>query len=86
MGLSEAGIRELRENLAHCLWQGAKPVAMTRHGDTGGYLAARRRRSEAERARRKEAAARLRRWLPGEGMTGDEIMADPQRWRAEGRK
>ena len=78
MGLSEAGIRELRENLAHCLWQGAKPLAMTRHGDTGGYLAARRRRSEA--------AARLRRWLPGEGMTGDEIMADPQRWRAEGRK
>jgi prevent-host-death family protein len=87
MGLLKVGIREFRENLANYLLQSDKPVVITRHGDTVGYyLPARRRRSEAERAQLKEAAARLQEMLLGEGITEDEIIADFKRWRAEGRK
>jgi PHD/YefM family antitoxin component YafN of YafNO toxin-antitoxin module len=87
MGLLKVGIREFRENLANYLLQSDKPVAITRHGDTVGYyLPARRKRSDAERARLKEAAARLQEMLLGEGITEDEIIADFKRWRAEGRK
>ena len=87
MGLLKVGIREFRENLANYLLQSDKPVAITRHGDTVGYyLPARRNRSDVERARLKEAAARLQEMLLGEGITEDEIIADFQRWRAEGRK
>jgi len=52
----------------------------------GYYLPARRKRSDAERAQLKEAAARLQEMLLGEGITEDEIIADFKRWRAEGRK
>jgi len=87
MGLLKVGIREFRENLANYLLQSDKPVVITRHGDTVGYyLPARRKRSDAERARLKEAAARLQEMLLGEGITEDEIIADFKRWRAEGRK
>jgi PHD/YefM family antitoxin component YafN of YafNO toxin-antitoxin module len=87
MGLLKVGIREFRENLANYLLQSDKPVAITRHGDTVGYyLPARRKRSDAERARLKEAAARLQEMLLGEGITEDEIIADFKRWRAQGRK
>ena len=87
MGLLKVGIREFRENLANYLLQSDKPVVITRHGDTVGYyLPARRKRSDAERAQLKEAAARLQEMLLGEGITEDEIIADFKRWRAEGRK
>jgi len=87
MGLVKVGIREFRENLANYLLQSDKPVAITRHSDTVGYyLPARRKRSDAERAQLKEAAARLQEMLLGEGITEDEIIADFKRWRAEGRK
>jgi len=87
MGVLKVGIREFRENLANYLLQSDKPVAITRHGDTVGYyLPARRRRSDAERAHLKEAAARLQGMLLREGITEDEIIADFKRWRAEGRK
>ncbi|MGD0008147.1 MAG: prevent-host-death protein [Terriglobia bacterium] len=87
MGLLKVGIREFREKLANYLLQSDKPVAITRHGDTVGYyLPARRRRSDAERAELKEAAARLQEMLIAEGITEDEIIADFKRWRAEGRK
>jgi PHD/YefM family antitoxin component YafN of YafNO toxin-antitoxin module len=83
MGLLKVGIREFRENLANYLLQSDKPVAITRHGDTVGYyLPARRKRSDAERAQLKEAAARLQEMLLGEGITEDEIIADFKRWRA----
>ena len=87
MGLLKVGIREFREKLANYLLQSDKPVAITRHGDTVGYyLPARRRRSEAERAGLKEAAARLQEMLVAEGISEDEIIADFKRWRAGGRK
>ena len=87
MGLLKVGIREFRENLANYLLQSDKPVAITRHGDTVGYyLPARWKRSDAERAQLKEAAARLQEMLLGEGITEDEIIADFKRWRAQGRK
>ena len=87
MGLVKVGIREFRENLANYLLQSDKPVVITRHGDTVGYyLPARRKRSDAERAQLKEAAARLQEMLLGEGITEDEIIADFKRWRAQGRK
>jgi PHD/YefM family antitoxin component YafN of YafNO toxin-antitoxin module len=87
MGLLKVGIREFRENLANYLLQSDKPVAITRHGDTVGYyLPTRRKRSDAERAQLKEAAARLQEMLLGEGITEDEIIADFKRWRAQGRK
>jgi prevent-host-death family protein len=87
MGLLKVGIREFREKLANYLLQSDKPVVITRHGDTVGYyLPARRRRSEAERAELKEAAARLQEMLIAEGITEDEIIADFKRWRAGGRK
>jgi len=87
MGLLKVGICEFREKLANYLLQSDKPVAITRHGDTVGYyLPARRRRSDAERAELKEAAARLQEMLIAEGITEDEIIADFKRWRAEGRK
>ena len=87
MGLLKVGIREFREKLANYLLQSDKPVAITRHGDTVGYyLPARRRRSDAERAELKEAAARLQEMLIAEGITEDEIIADFKRWRAGGRK
>ena len=86
MGLLKVGIREFREKLANYLLQSDKPVVITRHGDTVGYyLPARRRRSEAERAELKEAAARLQEMLIAEGITEDEIIADFKRWRAGGR-
>ena len=82
MGLLKVGIREFRENLANYLLQSDKPVVITRHGDTVGYyLPARRKRSDAERAQLKEAAARLQEMLLGEGITEDEIIADFKRWR-----
>jgi prevent-host-death family protein len=87
MGLLKVGIREFRENLANYLLQSDKPVVITRHGDTVGYyLPARRRRSEAERAQLKEAAARLQEMLIAEGISEDEIIEDFKRWRAQGRK
>jgi hypothetical protein len=45
-----------------------------------------RRRSEAERAALKDAAARLQEMLAAEGVTEDEMIADFKRWRAGRRK
>jgi PHD/YefM family antitoxin component YafN of YafNO toxin-antitoxin module len=87
MELLKVGIREFREKLANYLLQSEQPFAITRHGDTVGYyLPARRRRSEAERAALKAAAARLQEILAAEGLSEDEIMSDFKRWRRGGRK
>lgn len=76
------GIREFRENLATYLLESEAPVAITRHGDTVGYfIPARRKRSEAERAALKEAAARLEALLAAKGVTEEELVADFKRWR-----
>jgi len=83
----KVGIREFREKLANYLLQSDKPLAITRHGDTiGYYLPARRRRSEAERAALREAAARLQEILAAEGIAEDELIADFKRWRTSRRK
>lgn len=81
------GIRDFRENLAAYLLESDGPVAITRHGDTIGYfIPARRKRSEAERAALKEAAAQLDALLVAEGVTEDELVADFKRWRAAKRR
>jgi PHD/YefM family antitoxin component YafN of YafNO toxin-antitoxin module len=87
METQKVGIREFREKLANYLLQSEKPLAITRHGDTVGYyLPARRRRSDAERAALKEAAARLQEMLAAEGVTEDEMIADFKRWRTGRRR
>ena len=81
------GIRDFRENLATYLLESDAPVAITRHGDTVGYyIPARRKRSEAERAALKEAAARLDALLAANGVTEEELVADFKRWRAGKRR
>jgi len=87
MGTLKVGIREFRERLASYLLETDVPVAITRHGDTVGYyIPARRKRTEAERAGLKEAAARLQELLAAEGMSETEILEDFKRWRAGRRK
>jgi len=82
MNSIRVGIREFRENLATYLLESDAPVAITRHGDTVGYfIPARRKRSEAERAALKEAAARLDALLAAKGVTEEELVADFKRWR-----
>jgi PHD/YefM family antitoxin component YafN of YafNO toxin-antitoxin module len=82
MGTLKVGIREFRENLATYLLETQDAVAITRHGDTVGYyIPARRKRTEAERAALKEAAARLQEALAAEGISEEEILKDFKRWR-----
>lgn len=82
MGTVKVGIREFREKLATYLLESDQAVAITRHGDTVGYyIPARRKRSDADRAALKEAAARLQKALAAEGISEDEIVKDFKRWR-----
>jgi PHD/YefM family antitoxin component YafN of YafNO toxin-antitoxin module len=81
------GIRDFRENLATYVLESDTPVAITRHGDTVGYfIPARRKRSDADRAALKEAAARLDALLAANGVTEEELVADFKRWRAGKRR
>jgi len=81
------GIREFRDNLAAYLLESDAPVAITSDGETIGYfIPARRKRSEAERAAFREAAARLDEMLAARGVTEDELVADFKRLRAAKRK
>jgi PHD/YefM family antitoxin component YafN of YafNO toxin-antitoxin module len=76
------GIREFREKLATYVLGAEAPLAITRHGDTIGYfLPARRKRTDAERAAFREAAARVQEDMAAAGITEDEIMEDFKRWR-----
>ena len=87
MGTLKIGIREFREKLASYLLESESPLAITRHGDTVGYyIPARRKRSEADRAALREAAARLQEMLSAAGISEDEILKDFKRWRAGGRR
>ena len=81
------GIKEFRENLAAYLLKSDAPVAITRHGDTiGYYIPARRKRSEAERAALREAAAQIDALMAEKGITEDEVVEDFKRWRAAKRR
>jgi PHD/YefM family antitoxin component YafN of YafNO toxin-antitoxin module len=73
----KVGIREFRERLASYVLESDAPVAITRHGDTVGYfIPARRKRSEAERAALKEAAAQLDALLAAKGLKEDDLVAE----------
>jgi PHD/YefM family antitoxin component YafN of YafNO toxin-antitoxin module len=73
----KVGIREFRERLASYVLESDAPVAITRHGDTVGYfIPARRKRSEAERAALKEAAAQLDALLATKTITEDDLVAE----------
>ena len=73
----KVGIREFREKLASYVLESDAPVAITRHGDTVGYfIPARRKRSEAERAALKEAAAQFDALLAAKGLTEDDLVAE----------
>ena len=83
----KVGIREFRDKLASYLLESQEPVAITRHGDiVGYYVPARRKRSETERATRKEAASRLQQALAAEGISAEEIQKDFKRWHRGQRK
>lgn len=87
MGTQNVGIREFRDKLATYLLESEGPLAITRHGDTiGYYIPARRKRSEAEKRALEEVAARVHQDLIANDTGEDEIIADFQRWRREGRK
>jgi PHD/YefM family antitoxin component YafN of YafNO toxin-antitoxin module len=87
MGTQSVGIREFRDKLATYLLESEGPLAITRHGDTiGYYLPTRRKRSEAEKRALEEVAARVHEDLLANDISEDEIVADFQRWRREGRK
>ena len=74
---AKVGIREFRERLASYVLESAAPVAITRHGDTVGYfIPSRRKRSEAERAALKEAAAQLDALLAAKDITEDDLAAE----------
>jgi len=83
----KVGIREFREKLASYLLETEVAVAITRHGDTVGYyIPARRKRTEADRAALKRAAARLQAALAAEGISEEEVLQDFRQWRASARK
>ena len=87
MGTLKVGIREFREKLASYLLESDEPVAITKHGDTVGYyIPARRKRTETERTRLKEAASRLQQALAAEGISEEEIARDFRRWRRGDRR
>jgi len=87
MEMLKVGIREFREKLASYLLETDVAVAITRHGDTVGYyIPARRKRTEADRAALKQAAARLQAALAAEGISEEEVLQDFRQWRASGRK
>jgi PHD/YefM family antitoxin component YafN of YafNO toxin-antitoxin module len=87
METQKVGIREFRDKLATYLLESDKALAITRHGDTiGYYLPARRKRNEADREALREAGERMHSMMEAAGVTEDEIIADFQRWRREGRK
>jgi len=78
----KVGIREFRDKLATYVLESDAPVAITRHGDTVGYfIPARRRRSDADKAALKEAAARWHEILEAEGISEDDVAADFTQWR-----
>jgi len=77
------GIREFRDNLATYLLESEKPLAITRHGDTVGfYIPARKKRTEADRAALREAAARVQESMAAAGTTEDELLEDFKKLRA----
>lgn len=81
------GFSEFRENLSSYVLESNAPVTITKDGDTiGFYIPAPRKRTDAERAALKEAAARLHKVLADEGLTEDELVADFKRWRVSQRK
>jgi antitoxin (DNA-binding transcriptional repressor) of toxin-antitoxin stability system len=84
METTTVGIREFRENLSTYLLESQSPVAITRHGDTiGFFIPAPRKRTEAERAALRDAAARWQKMLDEEGITEEEIVADFKEWRKQ---
>jgi PHD/YefM family antitoxin component YafN of YafNO toxin-antitoxin module len=83
----KVGMREFRDKLATYLLESETPLAITRHGDTIGYfLPARRKRSDADKAALKEAAARWQEILDAEGILKDETVADFKAWRSKQRR
>jgi hypothetical protein len=82
METQKVGIREFRDKLASYLLESEVPGAITRHGDTVGYyIAARRKRSDTERAALQEAASRWQEVLVTEGISEGETIKDFQEWR-----
>jgi PHD/YefM family antitoxin component YafN of YafNO toxin-antitoxin module len=80
----KVGMREFRDKLATYLLESEAPLAITRHGDTIGYfLPARRKRSDADKAALKEAAARWQEILDAEGILEDETVDDFKHWRSK---
>ena len=81
------GIREFRSKLAQYLLEADTPIAITRHGDTVGFLIpARPKRTDADKAALKDAAERFDRILEESGVTEEELVADFKAWRTKKRK
>jgi hypothetical protein len=86
MQTAKVGIREFRENLSSFL-ESKTPVAITRHGATiGVYLPTRPRPSQADLAALRAAGEQLDAMISAGGTSGDELVADFKKLRAEKRR
>ena len=84
--MEAVGIREFRENLADYV-ERAKPVAITRHGETiGFFLPTPRKRTEEEKAALNRAKAQLDKELAAAGATEDELIEEFEQLRKQKRK
>ncbi len=87
MATRTLGIREFRDNLSAYLLESETPVAITRHGETvGHYYPARRRPTEEQLRKLREAGARLKADLDEKGLTEDELVKDSEELRANSRR
>jgi len=86
METEKIGVREFRENLAG-YWEGGRPLAITRHGETLGFFIPAQKRSrkaeiEAMRGAAKELDAMIAAW----GASEDELMREYKEIERAGRE
>ena len=85
METAKVGVREFREQLGNYL-ESAKPVAITKHGQTIGFYIPVRRASELEdREALREAGRRLDAWMAEQTVSETDFVEDFERNRKIGR-
>jgi antitoxin (DNA-binding transcriptional repressor) of toxin-antitoxin stability system len=86
METEKIGMREFRQNLAGYL-ESAKPLAITRHGETlGFYISAQKRSRKAEVEAMRAAAKDLDAMIATWGASEDELMEEYKEIRQSSRE
>ena len=84
MDAIKVGIREFRSQLPHYLLEVAKPVVITRHGETVGYyIPSRAAPKEHDIEALKLAAAKLDQLLKDAGVDVEQLVTDFDRVRRQ---